>query len=352
MGEKNAKTSKSVKLQKMEKEIDELRQQLVHSARLGQSLLLENSELKQRSAEDAEQLGVLRQQLAKLEELNRRILAESADELTLAQRQDVAQIDELKKCVSEQRQELIETRQARNRLRDDLDDEKRRTHESKVAYETKIDETEQRLDEIKQRPRVNTDAHDAEIETRKEREIELRGELEAKSKSLEEQHNELIVIKRAMHEMKQKAESVKQEKNEIERENTRLSEQNDDMQLEIQLAQSSMKSTVNPADIETQGNSLFSEVEDQRAKTASELRVLEETYRSKIHRFDELEKELQQKRNENNELWFKVSSSVATEAKNERLIAELRVLREERDSLISATFSGSTATSTTDPIQH
>ena len=40
----------------MEKEIDELRQQLVHSARLGQSLLLENSELKQRSAEDAEQV--------------------------------------------------------------------------------------------------------------------------------------------------------------------------------------------------------------------------------------------------------------------------------------------------------
>ena len=79
------------------------------------------------------------------------------------------------------------------------------------------------------------------------------------------------------------------------------------MQLEIQLAQSTMKSTVNPADIETQGNSLFSEVEDQRAKTASELRVLEETYRSKIHRFDELEKELQQKRNENNELWFKGS---------------------------------------------
>ena len=67
-----------------------------------------------------------------------------------------------------------------------------------------------------------------------------------------------------------------------------------------------MKSSVNAApDIETQGNSLFSEVEDQRAKTASELRVLEETYRSKIHRFDELEKELQQKRNENNELWFK-----------------------------------------------
>ena len=79
------------------------------------------------------------------------------------------------------------------------------------------------------------------------------------------------------------------------------------MQLEIQLAQSTMKSTANPADIETQGNSLFSEVEDQRAKTASELRVLEETYRSKIHRFDELEKELQQKRNENNELWFKGS---------------------------------------------
>ena len=46
-----------------------------------------------------------------------------------------------------------------------------------------------------------------------------------------------------------------------------------------------------------------------------------------------------------------MSSSVATEAKNERLIAELRVLREERDSLISATFSGS-ATGTTDPVQH
>lgn len=45
-----------------------------------------------------------------------------------------------------------------------------------------------------------------------------------------------------------------------------------------------------------------------------------------------------------------MSSSVATEAKNERLINELRVLREERDSLISATFSGST-TSTTD-VQH
>ena len=46
-----------------------------------------------------------------------------------------------------------------------------------------------------------------------------------------------------------------------------------------------------------------------------------------------------------------MSSSVATEAKNERLIAELRVLREERDSLISATFSGS-ADATTDPVQH
>ena len=57
--------------------------------------------------------------------------------------------------------------------------------------------------------------------------------------------------------------------------------------------------------MESQGNSLFSEVEDQRAKTASELRVLEETYRSKIHRFDDLEKELEQKRNENNELHFK-----------------------------------------------
>ena len=62
-------------------------------------------------------------------------------------------------------------------------------------------------------------------------------------------------------------------------------------------------------DIETQGNSPFSEVEDQRAKTASELRVLEETYRSKIHRFDKLEQELQEKRNENNELWFKGKAS-------------------------------------------
>ena len=58
-------------------------------------------------------------------------------------------------------------------------------------------------------------------------------------------------------------------------------------------------------DMESQGNSLFSEVEDQRAKTASELRILEETYRSKIHRFDDLEKELEQKRSENNELHFK-----------------------------------------------
>ena len=164
----------------------------------------------------------MRQQLAKLEELNRRIVAESADELTMAQKQDVAQIDELKKCVSEQRQELIETRQDRNRLRDDLDDEKRRAHESKVAYETAIEEKDQRLDDIKQRPQVNTDAHDAEIQMRKQREIELRKELESKSKSLQEQHNELVVIKRAMHEMKQNLESVKQEKNEIERENTRL----------------------------------------------------------------------------------------------------------------------------------
>ena len=129
------------------------------------------------------------------------------------------------------------------------------------------------------------------------------------------------MMKRVVREMKQNLETTKQTKVEIERENTRLrylifyylelkykllfSEQIDDLQLEIQLAQSSVKMTNTAPDIETQGNSLFSEVEDQRAKTASELRVLEETYRSKIHRFDKLEQELEEKRNENNELWFK-----------------------------------------------
>ena len=50
----------------------------------------------------------------------------STEELNLAQKQNLAEIESLKKTVSEQRQELIDIRTARNKIRDDLDDEKRR----------------------------------------------------------------------------------------------------------------------------------------------------------------------------------------------------------------------------------
>ena len=111
-------------------------------------------------------MAALHQQVAKLEDINRRILAESAEELNLAQKQNLTEIDQLKKTVEEQRQELIDTRTERNRLRDDLDDEKRVSIERKAEYAKRIEENEERLNQISKRPTVSTDAYDNEIQVK------------------------------------------------------------------------------------------------------------------------------------------------------------------------------------------
>ena len=67
--------------------------------------------------------------------------------------------------------------------------------------------------------------------------------------------------------------------------------------------------------IEGQGNSLFSEVEDQRKKTASELNILTSTYKDKIAKFDSMEAEIETLRNQNTNLKFQLSSMVVS-AKN------------------------------------
>ena len=170
--------------------MEELREQLMKSAQIGQGLLAENQELKSRSKEDTEQvrsinytidylvtrsnlfypflfqLAALRQQVGKLEDINRRILAESAEELNLAQKQNVTEIDQLKKTVVEQRQELIDTRAERNRLRDDLDDEKRASEELKAEYAKRIEQKEEQLNQMTQRPTVSTEAYDNEIQVK------------------------------------------------------------------------------------------------------------------------------------------------------------------------------------------
>ena len=172
--------------------MEELQEQLIKSARIGQALLVENQELKSRSKEDTEQvrfcfrdfeaflnlflflkfifsfqLAALHQQVAKLEDINRRILAESAEELNLAQKQNLTEIDQLKKTVEDQRQELIDTRTERNRLRDDLDDEKRVSVELKAEYAKRIEENEERLNQISKRPAVSTDSYEKEIQVTK-----------------------------------------------------------------------------------------------------------------------------------------------------------------------------------------
>ena len=112
-------------------------------------------------------MAALHQQVAKLEDINCRILAESAEELNLAQKQNLTEIDQLKKTVEEQRQELIDTRTERNRLRDDLDDEKRASVELKSEFAKRIEENEERLNQISNRPTVSTDAYDNEIQVTK-----------------------------------------------------------------------------------------------------------------------------------------------------------------------------------------
>ena len=57
------------------------------------------------------------------------VTCESTEELNLAQKQNLEEIESLKKTALEQRQELIDIRTARNKIRDDLDDEKRRSIE-------------------------------------------------------------------------------------------------------------------------------------------------------------------------------------------------------------------------------
>ena len=52
--------------------------------------------------------------------------------------------------------------------------------------------------------------------------MDLIKDIEAKSKALQEQHEDNVMMKRVVREMKQNLETTKQEKVEIERENTRL----------------------------------------------------------------------------------------------------------------------------------
>ena len=105
-------------------------------------------------------------------------------------------------------------------------------------------------------------------------------------------------------------EHLQSEKNTLEQELVKSQETLDDLQLELQQAR--MINTAPAENIEGQGNSLFSEVEDQRKKTASELNILTSTYKDKIAKFDTMEAEIEKLRNENTNLKFQLSSMVVS----------------------------------------
>ena len=105
-------------------------------------------------------------------------------------------------------------------------------------------------------------------------------------------------------------EHLQSEKSTLEQELAKSQETLDDLQLELQQAR--MIQTGPAQNIEGQGNSLFSEVEDQRKKTASELNILTSTYKDKIAKFDSMEAEIEKLRNENTNLKFQLSSMVVS----------------------------------------
>ena len=103
---------------------------------------------------------------------------------------------------------------------------------------------------------------------------------------------------------------LQSEKEVLEQELAKSQETVDDLQLEVQQAR--MIPTGPTENIEGQGNSLFSEVEDQRKKTASELNILTSTYKDKITKFDSMEAEIETLRNQNTNLKFQLSSMVVS----------------------------------------
>ena len=103
---------------------------------------------------------------------------------------------------------------------------------------------------------------------------------------------------------------LQSEKEVLEQELAKSQEAVDDLQLEVQQAR--MIPTGPAENIEGQGNSLFSEVEDQRKKTASELNILTSTYKDKIAKFDSMEAEIETLRNQNTNLKFQLSSMVVS----------------------------------------
>ena len=104
---------------------------------------------------------------------------------------------------------------------------------------------------------------------------------------------------------------LRREKQNLEKEKDELEEQKDDYECELQQLRSAAQNTKGP-NIAAEGNSLFSEVEDQRKRTANELHVLESTYKDKIDKFNDMEVEIEQLRSENAIAKYELSCKIST----------------------------------------
>lgn len=317
-------------------EIEDLRNQLGKAAMFGKQLMMENQELKSRASEDEIKMSSLSQQIKKLEDVNARIIKESGDQIDTYQNDNKTQIEELNKSLTTAKNEIIELKTERSQLITDKEDalyELKTTNENNLI---KVNELKKELVRVK--------SESEKLKKKDPDEDNVIAQLMSENNTLSQTNQELSLrLSQSIEQLKIfKADSdrrseeltlLRSEKQNLEKEKDELEEQKDDYECELQQLRSAAQNTKGPS-IAAEGNSLFSEVEDQRKKTANELHVLESTYKDKIDKFSDMEIEIEQLRSENAIAKYELSCKISTEQRNERLIEELRSVREERDILL------------------
>jgi len=313
---------------------EELQENLIRAAREGQRLLAENGRLK----------GVVKRKDSEVASAT--LLLEKANK-----RSDVLLLEgteEAKAIKDESANEIARLTDNLDQVRDAFRAEKNKTaalanekQESDVRVKELVEQVRQlqlQNEQNRHRPASEQSTNDELADTLRKVDDEKTA-LEGKCKELDLKMQKIEQQNRLLQEDKQndaeKIENLAQNLSLKADELSKLREKLDDLEFEKQTLLTMADSKATPTEIASTGNSLFSEVEDRRRVTAQELFELENTYKSKIAKFDDLTAENVLMRNRNHVLQNKLLKCTSDEEHNLRLVLEIKELRQARDEALS-----------------